>query len=363
MDTPFSANTKKMPPMAYLNPLNSRPSSVSNLESTRCPTSVQCTSPPFMCSPSTVLTPSPTQGGSTHQFPRIPPMSDYLYAAAAAASLFASSRQLSSNNRIPVSPFLPPAPPIMPPQTTVDPVLSNPFHGPTSIGANWNPVHSWDPAILYLAAATQLVLRYLSLPHSSLCTTPSNPTINPNLPTPQSGISGPVEFSSNSSPSTSFPVNSVIANCASQRSTQTANLVTTGTDLTVSSNATQTSCPVVCESSSPTAFRRTESTNSCGCREKRYRCTYPGCSKAYYKRSHLNEHFHLHTGMKPHLCIQPGCGARFTRADQLSRHRRAHTGERNFFCTTCQKRFKRSDHLKVHLARNVCTRLHSVDPH
>ncbi|CAH8543128.1 unnamed protein product [Schistosoma turkestanicum] len=91
-------------------------------------------------------------------------------------------------------------------------------------------------------------------------------------------------------------------------------------------------------------------------RIKRYQCNYPNCTKAYYKRSHLNEHYHLHTGVKPHLCNQPGCGARFTRADQLSRHRRAHTGERNFYCNVCLKRFKRSDHLKVHLTRNVCTK-------
>ncbi|CAH8612224.1 unnamed protein product [Schistosoma curassoni] len=96
--------------------------------------------------------------------------------------------------------------------------------------------------------------------------------------------------------------------------------------------------------------------NSSITRIKRYKCTYPNCTKAYYKRSHLNEHYHLHTGAKPHLCNQPGCSARFTRADQLSRHRRAHTGERNFRCNVCLKRFKRSDHLKVHLTRNVCTK-------
>ncbi|TPP65566.1 Krueppel factor 11 [Fasciola gigantica] len=361
MDTPFSANSIKMPPMAYNNPLNPRPSSITTIEAPRCPTTTQCSSPSFMCSPGAILTPNAAPGGSTH-FPRIPPMSDYLYAAAAAASLFASSRQLSSNNRIPsisTPPFLPSATPVLQPPTTVDPVLPNPFHGPSSIGTNWGPMHGWDPSIVYLAAATQLVLRYLSIPHNSVCTTPSSATINQNFSTSQLGISGPSEFDSNSS-SASFPLNSVFASSVSQCATQSARLETTGADL-ASSNATPTSLPVR-GSSPPNALRRTEP-NSCGCREKRYRCTYPGCSKAYYKRSHLNEHFHLHTGMKPHLCIQPGCGARFTRADQLSRHRRAHTGERNFFCTTCQKRFKRSDHLKVHLARNVCTRLHSVDSH
>ncbi|KAL3310512.1 hypothetical protein Ciccas_010924 [Cichlidogyrus casuarinus] len=88
-------------------------------------------------------------------------------------------------------------------------------------------------------------------------------------------------------------------------------------------------------------------------RQKRHVCSYPGCNKAYFKRSHLREHSYVHTGDKPYFCSVPECGARFTRADQLSRHRRAHTGERNFCCLVCGKRFKRSDHLKVHLARHA----------
>ena len=31
-------------------------------------------------------------------------------------------------------------------------------------------------------------------------------------------------------------------------------------------------------------------------RTKNYRCDYPGCTKAYYKSSHLKAHMRLHTG-------------------------------------------------------------------
>ncbi|KAK4468511.1 hypothetical protein MN116_007710 [Schistosoma mekongi] len=135
-------------------------------------------------------------------------------------------------------------------------------------------------------------------------------------------------------------------------------LITTSTSQTVTSSSSSS-----LSLSSPSMFElKLKNNNNEKLKEipinriKRYKCTFPECTKAYYKRSHLNEHFHLHTGIKPYLCNQSGCNAKFSRADQLSRHRRAHTGERNFFCNVCLKRFKRSDHLKVHLTRNVCTK-------
>ncbi|TNN14661.1 Krueppel-like factor 11 [Schistosoma japonicum] len=138
-------------------------------------------------------------------------------------------------------------------------------------------------------------------------------------------------------------------------------LITTSTNQTVTSSSSSLSSSS--SSSSSSMFQLELKRNNEKLKEipinriKRYKCTFPECTKAYYKRSHLNEHYHLHTGVKPYLCNQSGCNAKFSRADQLSRHRRAHTGERNFFCNVCLKRFKRSDHLKVHLTRNVCTKM------
>lgn len=88
--------------------------------------------------------------------------------------------------------------------------------------------------------------------------------------------------------------------------------------------------------------------------EKRpFVCVYPGCSKRYFKLSHLQMHGRKHTGEKPYQCDFTDCGRRFSRSDQLKRHQRRHTGVKPFQCETCQRKFSRSDHLKTH------TRIHT----
>ncbi|XP_056268598.1 WT1 transcription factor b isoform X5 [Pseudoliparis swirei] len=83
--------------------------------------------------------------------------------------------------------------------------------------------------------------------------------------------------------------------------------------------------------------------------EKRpFVCVYPGCSKRYFKLSHLQMHGRKHTGEKPYQCDFTDCGRRFSRSDQLKRHQRRHTGVKPFQCETCQRKFSRSDHLKTH---------------
>ncbi|OON23866.1 zinc finger, C2H2 type [Opisthorchis viverrini] len=295
MDTPLPAGPTQVPSVSCFNPRTVGPPSSQNEFRLMSP----CVRSPCITTPDPASLTSVVHPYMTQPFPV-----DYMTA------LFSASR------------IIPPR--LASPATTP--------RAPMASGASPN-VTAFNP-MLYFAAATQLLL------HSLI---PSTQTY-PRLAAP---VSSNLTLPDSPSPSELSDFNRLNASRGAPTSSNNMGRARR-------KPPPETTSPV--ESSNNRNMEPVSSTGQSGIREKKYQCTYPGCSKAYYKRSHLNEHSHLHTGLKPHLCGQPGCGARFTRADQLSRHRRAHTGERNFFCKVCQRRFKRSDHLKVHLSRNVCTR-------
>ncbi|KAI8900365.1 hypothetical protein BC833DRAFT_523623, partial [Globomyces pollinis-pini] len=67
-----------------------------------------------------------------------------------------------------------------------------------------------------------------------------------------------------------------------------------------------------------------------------------------------------HEQLKPFACEHGNCTLKFARKHDLIRHTKVHTNERKFQCGGCSKKFRRKDHLTIHIKGARCPSMKSL---
>ena len=109
--------------------------------------------------------------------------------------------------------------------------------------------------------------------------------------------------------------------------------------------------------------------------ERKYECEV--CKKRFKRRTHLDIHARIHSGLKPYpcnfcpqrfptktahrvhvrkhtgerpfVCPVPGCNSSFKQKMHMLRHQRTHTGSRPFVCEICGRAFAQKSSLTRHV--------------
>ena len=91
-----------------------------------------------------------------------------------------------------------------------------------------------------------------------------------------------------------------------------------------------------------------------GDKKQPFKCGFESCGRKYSKIEYLRAHLVTHIGDSKLRCHLGDCVGEtiYSNARALARHIHVHhTFERPFRCELCYKRFRRADHLKVHIER------------